>query len=57
LPSRTRPKGIKIAWPQLKNTGGAAGRLLSTGPKTEAGKEQARINGQKGGRPREKPKS
>lgn len=28
----------------------------STGPKTEAGKEQARINGRKGGRPR-KPKS
>lgn len=27
----------------------------STGPKTEAGKEQARINGRKGGRPR-KPK-
>lgn len=25
---------------------------LSTGPKTEAGKEQARINGRKGGRPR-----
>ncbi|WP_341678381.1 HGGxSTG domain-containing protein [Niveibacterium sp. SC-1] len=24
----------------------------STGPKTEAGKEQARINGRKGGRPR-----
>lgn len=29
---------------------------LSTGPKTEAGKEQARINGRRGGRPR-KPKS
>ena len=28
---------------------------LSTGPKTEEGKEQARINGRKGGRPR-KPK-
>lgn len=28
----------------------------STGPTTEAGKEQARINGRKGGRPR-KPKS
>lgn len=25
---------------------------LSTGPKTEAGKEQARVNGRKGGRPR-----
>lgn len=25
---------------------------LSTGPKTEAGKEQSRINGRKGGRPR-----
>lgn len=30
---------------------------LSTGPKTEAGKEQARINGMCGGRPRAKPKS
>jgi hypothetical protein len=30
---------------------------LSTGPTTEAGKEQARINGRKGGRPRkEEPK-
>ena len=29
----------------------------STGPKTEAGKEQARINGLKGGRPRAEPKS
>lgn len=29
----------------------------STGPKTEAGKEQSRINGRKGGRPRKKPKS
>lgn len=29
---------------------------LATGPKTEAGKEQARINGRRGGRPR-KPKS
>ena len=30
---------------------------LSTGPKTEAGKEQSRINGRKGGRPRKaKPK-
>lgn len=29
---------------------------LSTGPKTEAGKEQARINGCKGGRPRKEPK-
>ncbi|WP_425386890.1 HGGxSTG domain-containing protein [Azovibrio restrictus] len=28
---------------------------LSTGPKTAAGKEQARVNGRKGGRPR-KPK-
>lgn len=28
---------------------------LSTGPKTEAGKEQARINGRKGGRPRKNP--
>lgn len=28
---------------------------LSTGPKTEAGKEQARINGSKGGRPRKNP--
>lgn len=25
---------------------------LSTGPRTEAGKDQARINGRKGGRPR-----
>lgn len=25
---------------------------MSTGPKTEAGKEQARINGRKGGRPK-----
>lgn len=30
---------------------------LSTGPKTDAGKEQARINGRKGGRPKKKPKS
>ena len=30
---------------------------LSTGPKTEAGKEQARINGRNGGRPILKPKS
>ena len=29
----------------------------STGPKTDAGKEQARINGRKGGRPRKEPKS
>ena len=29
----------------------------ATGPKTEVGKEQARINGKKGGRPRTKPKS
>ena len=30
----------------------------STGPKTEAGKEQARINGRKGGRPKQtEPKS
>lgn len=30
----------------------------STGPKTEAGKEQARVNGRKGGRPRkQKPES
>ena len=29
----------------------------ATGPKTETGKEQARINGRKGGRPRKKPKS
>ena len=29
----------------------------ATGPKTEAGKEQARINGRKGGRPRKEPKS
>lgn len=30
----------------------------STGPKTEAGKEQSRINGRKGGRPkRQKPES
>ncbi len=28
----------------------------ATGPKTEAGKEQARINGRKGGRPRKDPK-
>jgi hypothetical protein len=26
----------------------------STGPKTDAGKEQARINGRKGGRPKKK---
>ena len=30
---------------------------LSTGPQTEAGKEQARINGRKGGRPKREPKS
>jgi len=31
---------------------------LSTGPKTEAGKEQSRINGRKGGRPKgKKPES
>lgn len=31
---------------------------LSTGPKTEAGKEQSRINGRKGGRPKkQKPES
>lgn len=29
----------------------------STGPKTEAGKEQSRINGRKGGRPKKKPES
>lgn len=28
---------------------------LSTGPKTEAGKEQSRINGRKGGRPKRNP--
>lgn len=30
---------------------------LSTGPTTEAGKEQSRINGRKGGRPKKKPES
>jgi hypothetical protein len=29
---------------------------LSTGPKTEAGKEQSRINGRKGGRPKKNSK-
>lgn len=28
---------------------------LSTGPRTEAGKQQSRINGMKGGRPRKNP--
>ncbi|RKT46805.1 HGGxSTG domain-containing protein [Thiocapsa rosea] len=28
---------------------------LSTGPKTEAGREQSRINGRKGGRPKRNP--
>ncbi len=28
---------------------------LSTGPKTEAGKEQSRINGKRGGRPKRNP--